>query len=60
MDPIEWLRWIIILIFGAYIAYVLIDALTKTSPGFSQYGWPILAAIVAAIILFIRRSLGPG
>ena len=59
MDPVEWLRWIIVLIFGVYIAYVLIDAFVKASPGFSQYGWPILTAIVAAIILFIRRSLGP-
>ncbi|HVP93236.1 MAG TPA: hypothetical protein VMS94_05800 [Acidobacteriota bacterium] len=45
-------------ILGDYVGYVMIDALSKTTPGWSPYGWGLYVAFNGAILLWLKRALG--
>ena len=44
-------------ILGDYVGYVMIDALSKTTPGWFPYGWGLYVAFNGAILLWIKREL---
>jgi uncharacterized membrane protein len=44
-------------IISVFIAFLLIKTFSDAFPGFGQYAWPILAALVLGVILFFRYGL---
>ena len=57
MDMPSFISGAFVGIFGDYIGYVMIDALSKTTPGWSPYGWGLYAAFNGAILLWLRSAL---
>jgi len=45
-------------ILGDYVGYVVIDALSKTTPGWSPYGWGLYIAFDGAILYWLKHALG--
>ena len=43
----------VVLIIIAYVGYIFVDVLIKTTPGFSDNGWYIYGAMITAIVFFI-------
>ena len=57
MDVAEFVGNAIGLVIGAYIIYVLINALVEIEPGFSQYATMLFGAFIAGAVLYLRYAL---
>lgn len=38
-----------------YIAYIIVDGFTKTTPEYGYYGWPLYIAGNAAVLYSLKR-----
>lgn len=54
----EYIGNSIAIVIGAYIIYVMIDAFCKTESGFCEYGWLIMGAYIAGVIVYLKYALG--
>lgn len=50
----------IILVFGAYILYIIIGAFVEADPGFAQYGIALFSAFIAGAVIFLKHALSSG
>jgi divalent metal cation (Fe/Co/Zn/Cd) transporter len=57
MKAADFVVDVFILVVGAWIIYVLIDAFIEIEPGFSQYGLALLGAFISAAVLYIKHAL---
>ena len=57
MGAEDWVRDAILIVIGAFIVYVLIQAFSETYPGFGEYGWLLMAAYVAGAVLYLKYGL---
>lgn len=57
MDPIGWVRGAIVIVVGAFILYVLIQAFSDAYPAFGGYGWVLMAAYIVGATLFLKYGL---
>ncbi|MEM3578388.1 MAG: hypothetical protein QXX51_08110 [Candidatus Bathyarchaeia archaeon] len=57
MDVGEFVGSAIMIVVGAYVLYVAIQALSQTDPGFAQYGWYLFGAYIVGAALFLRYAL---
>ncbi|MCZ7358011.1 MAG: hypothetical protein O8C66_05885 [Candidatus Methanoperedens sp.] len=39
-----------------YMAYVIVDGFTKTTPGYGYFGWPLYIAGNAAVLYYLKNK----
>lgn len=57
MDAVDWVRDAFVIVVGAVVVYVLIQAFSETYPGFGEYGWLLMGAYIAGAVLFLKYGL---
>jgi len=57
VDAAEFVGNAIVIVIGAYIVYLLIDTFCKSESGFCEYGWLLMGAYIAGVIVYLKYGL---
>ena len=57
MDVGQFISDAMIIIVGAFVIYVLVQAFSESVPGFGQYGWYLFGAFIVGAALYLKHAL---
>lgn len=57
MNMAQWVRDAIVLAVGAFILWTMTDSFVNVHPGYGYYGWTIMGAYVAGVVIYLRNGL---